>query len=50
MCEVIERFLDVKVVSFISDELFSFWAMFALGWDIYINDNCVVVCYAVYYI
>ena len=26
MCEVIERFLDVKVVSFISDDLFSFWA------------------------
>ena len=24
MCEVIERFLDVKVVSFISDEFVSF--------------------------
>ena len=31
MCEVIERFLDVKVVSFISDENISFRAMFALG-------------------
>ena len=31
MCEVIERFLDVKVASFISDEIFSFRAMFALG-------------------
>ena len=31
MCEVIERFLDVRVVSFISDEKFTFWAMFALG-------------------
>ena len=31
MCEVIERFLDVKVVSFISDEMFSFRAMFAFG-------------------
>ena len=27
MCEVIERFLDVKVVSFISDEMFSFGAI-----------------------
>ena len=41
--------MDVKVVSFISDEIFSFRAMFAFGWDIYIN-NCVVDCYAVYYI
>ena len=31
MREVIERFLDVTVVSFISDENFTFWAMFALG-------------------
>ena len=31
MCEVIERFLDVKVVSFISDENLSFRAMFAFG-------------------
>ena len=31
MREVIERFLDVRVVSFISDENFTFWAMFALG-------------------
>ena len=31
MCEVLERFLDVKVVSFISDEFFSFRAMFAFG-------------------
>ena len=30
MCEVIERFLDVKV-SFISDDNFSLRAMFALG-------------------
>ena len=29
MCEVIERFLDVKVVSFISDEILSFRVMFA---------------------
>ena len=26
MCEVIERFLDVKVVSFISDDIFLFRA------------------------
>ena len=50
MCEVIERFLDAKVVSFISDEMFSFWAMFAPGRDVYISDDCAVVCYAVYYI
>ena len=31
MCEVIERFLDVKVVSFISDDFFPFRAMFAFG-------------------
>ena len=31
MCEVIERYLDIKVVSFISDEFFSFNTMFALG-------------------
>ena len=31
MCEVIVRFLAVKVVSFISDEMFSFRAMFAFG-------------------
>ena len=31
MCAVIEIFLDVEVVSFISDEKFSFWAKFALG-------------------
>ena len=31
MCEIIERFLDVKVVSFISDENVSFRAMFAFG-------------------
>ena len=31
MCEVIERFMDVKVVNFISDEMFSFRAMFAFG-------------------
>ena len=31
MREVIEIFLDVRVVSFISDEYFSFWAIFALG-------------------
>ena len=31
MCEIIERFLNVKVVSFISDDIFSFMAMFALG-------------------
>ena len=31
MYEVIERFLDVKVVSFISDEKVSFRAMFAFG-------------------
>ena len=31
MRKVIERFLDVRVVSFISDEYFTFWAMFALG-------------------
>ena len=30
MCEVIERFLDVKVVSFIYDDNVSFWTMFAL--------------------
>ena len=28
MCEVIERFLDVRVVSFISDENCMIWAMF----------------------
>ena len=28
MCEIIKRFLDVKVVSFVSDEYFTFWAMF----------------------
>ena len=31
MCEVIERFLDVTVVSFIYDDNISFWAIFALG-------------------
>ena len=31
MYEVIERFLDVKVVSFISEDFFSFRAMFAFG-------------------
>ena len=40
MCEIIKRFLDVKVVSFISDENLSFWAMFALGRDVYISDDC----------
>ena len=50
MSEVIKRFLDIKVVSFISDEYFTFWAMFVLGRDDYINDDCAVVCYAIYYI
>ena len=40
MREIIKRFLDVKVVSFISDENLSFWAMFALGRDVYISDDC----------
>ena len=31
MCEVFEGFLDVRVISFISDENVTFWAMFALG-------------------
>ena len=31
MCEVIERFLDVKVVNFNSDEMFLFRVMFAFG-------------------
>ena len=32
MCEVIDIFLNVKVVSYISDKKkVSFWAMFALG-------------------
>ena len=43
MCEVIEGFLDVKVVSFISDENISFWAMFVLGRDVYINNDGAVV-------
>ena len=50
MCDVIERCLDVRMVSFISDELFSFSAMFALGRDVYINDDCAVVCSSVCYI
>ena len=37
MCEVIERFLDVKVVSFISDEIFSFRAMFCV-WVRYLHQ------------
>ena len=31
MFEVIKRFLDNRVVSFISEEFVLFWAMFALG-------------------
>ena len=31
MYDVIKRFLDVKVVSFISDEDVMFWVMFVLG-------------------
>ena len=38
------------VVSFISDENVSFCAMFAPGRDVYINDDCAVFCYSVYYI
>ena len=34
---VIERFLDVKVVSFISDEIFSFRAMFCV-WVRYLHQ------------
>ena len=43
MFEVIKRFLDNRVVSFISEEFVLFWAMFALGWNIYINDNWVIL-------
>ena len=38
------------LISFISEEHVSYWAMFALGRDVYTSDDCVVVCYAVYYI
>ena len=34
MCEVIDRFLDVKVVSFISYELFRFGRCLRLPWGL----------------
>ena len=50
MREIVKRFLYVEVVSFISDEYFTFRAMFAPGQEVSITDGCAVICYSVYYI